>query len=83
MEPEKLGCQKCEDELKRFTTLAYRSPEMVDMYSKQKITKSDIWVRGEGEEGRGDGMKVYCFSGWCKKRLSELCVCVCWWCDRQ
>ena len=57
--------------------MAYRSPEMVDLYSGQKITtKSDIWIRGEGEEGRGGGMKVYCFSGWCKKRLSELCVCV-------
>ena len=50
MEPEKLGCQQSEDEIKRFTTLAYRSPEMVDLYSGQKITtKSDIWVRGEGK----------------------------------
>ena len=49
MEPEKLGYQQCEDEIKRFTTLAYRSPEMVDLYSGQKITtKSDIWVRGRG-----------------------------------
>ena len=46
MEPEKMGYQQCEDEVKRFTTLAYRSPEMVDLYSGQKITKSDIWVRG-------------------------------------
>ena len=51
MEPEKMGYQQCEDEVKRFTTLAYRSPEMVDLYSGQKITtKSDIWVRG-GEVG--------------------------------
>ena len=48
MEPEKMGYQQCEDEVKRFTTLAYRSPEMVDLYSGQKITtKSDIWVRWE------------------------------------
>ena len=77
MEPEKLGCcQQCEDELKRFTTLAYRSPEMVDLYSGRRSPPSQTWVRGEGEEGRGGGMKVYCFSGWFKKRLSELCVCV-------
>ena len=49
MEPERMGYQQCEDEIKRFTTLAYRSPEMVDLYSGQKITtKSDIWVRGRG-----------------------------------
>ena len=55
MEPEKLGYQQCEDEIKRFTTLDYRSPEMVDLYSGQKITtKSDIWVRGRGR-GRVEG----------------------------
>ena len=49
MEPERLGYQQCEDEIKRFTTLSYRSPEMVDLYSGQKITtKSDIWVRVQG-----------------------------------
>ena len=48
MDPEKMGHWQCEDEIKRFTTLAYRSPEMVDLYSGQKITtKSDIWVRVE------------------------------------
>ena len=48
MDPEKMGHQQCEDEIKRFTTLAYRSPEMVDLYSGQKITtKSDIWVKVE------------------------------------
>ena len=56
MEPEKLGYQQCEDEIKRFTTLDYRSPEMVDLYSGQKITtKSDIWVRGRGRGGEGEG----------------------------
>ena len=55
MEPEKLGCQQCKDEIKRLTTLAYRSPEMVDLYSGQKITtKSDISVRGRvGGRTRG------------------------------
>ncbi|UYV77892.1 BMP2K [Cordylochernes scorpioides] len=34
-----------EDELKRYTTLAYRAPEMVDLYSGKPIgTKVDIWV---------------------------------------
>lgn len=36
-----------EEEIKRFTTLAYRSPEMVDVYSARPITtKSDIWALG-------------------------------------
>ncbi|KRX55867.1 AP2-associated protein kinase 1 [Trichinella sp. T9] len=34
-----------EEEITRFTTLSYRSPEMVDLYSSQPITtKADIWV---------------------------------------
>ena len=37
---------QCEDQIKRFTTLAYRAPEMVDLYSGKPISiKSDIWVR--------------------------------------
>lgn len=36
----------CEDEIQKYTTLQYRAPEMVDLYSKKKITaKSDVWVR--------------------------------------
>ncbi|VDP14615.1 unnamed protein product [Soboliphyme baturini] len=36
-----------EDEVTRFTTLSYRSPEMVDIYSGHPITtKSDIWALG-------------------------------------
>jgi len=36
---------QCEDQIKRFTTLAYRAPEMVDLYSGKPISiKSDIWV---------------------------------------
>lgn len=30
----------------RYTTLAYRAPEMIDLYAGHLIdTKSDIWVR--------------------------------------
>ena len=32
---------------KRYTTLSYRSPEMVDLYSNKPITtKSDVWALG-------------------------------------
>ncbi len=35
------------DEIQKYTTLAYRSPEMVDLYSNKLITtKSDIWALG-------------------------------------
>ena len=35
------------DEVQRYTTLAYRSPEMVDLYSNKPITtKADIWALG-------------------------------------
>lgn len=47
MDPRELGVVECEEQIKRFTTLAYRSPEMVDLYSGHKITtKSDIWALG-------------------------------------
>ena len=40
-----VGVGECQDQLQRFTTLAYRAPEMVDLYSGYTITtKSDIWV---------------------------------------
>ena len=40
------GVPQCEDQIQRFTTLAYRAPEMVDLYSGHVIgIKSDIWVR--------------------------------------
>ncbi|XP_053205198.1 BMP-2-inducible protein kinase-like [Panonychus citri] len=36
-----------EEEIKKYTTLSYRSPEMVDLYSGKIITtKSDIWALG-------------------------------------
>ena len=45
MHPETMGAAECEDEIARFTTLSYRSPEMVSLYSGKTIsTKSDIWV---------------------------------------
>lgn len=39
------GASVVEEEIKRYTTLSYRAPEMVDMYCGKPITtKSDIWV---------------------------------------
>ncbi|CAK9296903.1 unnamed protein product [Gordionus sp. m RMFG-2023] len=36
-----------EEDIKKYTTLAYRSPEMVDLYSGLPITtKADIWALG-------------------------------------
>lgn len=35
-----------EDEIHRYTTLSYRSPEMIDFYNNHDIhIQSDIWVR--------------------------------------
>ena len=37
-----------EEEIKKYTTLSYRSPEMIDLYSNLSITtKSDIWALGK------------------------------------
>ena len=45
MHPETMGASRCEDEIARFTTLAYRAPEMVSLYSGKTITtKADVWV---------------------------------------
>lgn len=39
------GVSQCEEQIKRFTTLAYRAPEMIDLYGGSCIsTKADIWV---------------------------------------
>lgn len=47
IDPPKMGVAKCEEQVERFTTLAYRPPEMVDLYSGKLITtKSDIWALG-------------------------------------
>ena len=45
MHPEVLGATECQEQIARFTTLAYRAPEMVSLYSGKTIsTKADIWV---------------------------------------
>jgi serine/threonine protein kinase len=42
-----LNVQVVAEEIQKYTTLAYRSPEMVDLYSNKPITtKSDIWALG-------------------------------------
>lgn len=39
--------QQLEEEIQRYTTLAYRPPEMIDLYSRIPITlKADIWAMG-------------------------------------
>ena len=39
--------QQLEEEIQRYTTLAYRAPEMIDLYSRLPITlKVDIWAMG-------------------------------------
>ncbi|CAF1075255.1 unnamed protein product [Didymodactylos carnosus] len=39
--------KQLEENIQRYTTLAYRSPEMVDLYSQIPITlKSDMWALG-------------------------------------
>ncbi|XP_056630202.1 BMP-2-inducible protein kinase [Diorhabda sublineata] len=47
LNPLEKGVASVEEEIKRYTTLSYRSPEMVDMYSGKIIsTKADIWALG-------------------------------------
>ncbi|GAB6028558.1 hypothetical protein CHUAL_002699 [Chamberlinius hualienensis] len=47
LNPQLQGVSAVEEEIKRYTTLSYRSPEMVDLYSGHPITtKSDIWALG-------------------------------------
>ena len=39
--------QQLEEDIQRYTTLAYRAPEMIDLYSRLPITlKADIWAMG-------------------------------------
>lgn len=46
-DPAKDGIAVIKDDLERYTTIAYRSPEMVDLYTMKKITtKADIWALG-------------------------------------
>jgi hypothetical protein len=45
-DPKKQGITVVEEEVRKYTTLSYRSPEMVDLYMGKPLTsKLDIWVR--------------------------------------
>ncbi|KAJ9576666.1 hypothetical protein L9F63_025436, partial [Diploptera punctata] len=47
LNPQSQGVATVEEEIKKYTTLSYRAPEMVDMYSGKTITtKADIWALG-------------------------------------
>ncbi|XP_066149300.1 AP2-associated protein kinase 1 isoform X1 [Euwallacea fornicatus] len=47
LNPSEKGVVLVEDEIKKYTTLSYRAPEMVDMYCGKSITtKADIWALG-------------------------------------
>uniref|UniRef100_A0A8C7XTP9 non-specific serine/threonine protein kinase n=1 Tax=Oryzias sinensis TaxID=183150 RepID=A0A8C7XTP9_9TELE len=45
--PHKDGVTAVEDEIKKYTTLSYRAPEMINLYAGTGITtKADIWALG-------------------------------------
>jgi hypothetical protein len=45
LDPKKQGITSVEEEVRKYTTLSYRSPEMVDLYMGKPLTsKLDIWV---------------------------------------
>ncbi|XP_052423001.1 AP2-associated protein kinase 1 isoform X4 [Carassius gibelio] len=45
--PQSEGVTVVEDEIKKYTTLSYRAPEMVNLYNGKIITtKADIWALG-------------------------------------
>lgn len=47
LNPNTHGLTNVEEEIQKYTTLSYRSPEMVDLYSNKSIsTKADIWAMG-------------------------------------
>ncbi|XP_046465129.1 AP2-associated protein kinase 1 isoform X2 [Neodiprion pinetum] len=47
LNPSVQGASIIEEEIKKYTTLSYRAPEMVDMYCGKTITtKADIWALG-------------------------------------
>ncbi|KAG8229576.1 hypothetical protein J437_LFUL009558 [Ladona fulva] len=47
LNPQVHGVAAVEDEIKKYTTLSYRAPEMVDLYAGKPITtKADIWALG-------------------------------------
>lgn len=45
--PQTYGVTQAEEEIKKYTTLSYRAPEMIDLYCGKPITtKVDIWALG-------------------------------------
>ncbi|XP_053108039.1 BMP-2-inducible protein kinase isoform X2 [Hemicordylus capensis] len=47
LNPQKDGVNVVEDEIKKYTTLSYRAPEMINLYGGKPITtKADIWALG-------------------------------------
>ncbi|TNN73792.1 AP2-associated protein kinase 1 [Liparis tanakae] len=45
--PETEGVAVVEEEIKKYTTLSYRAPEMVNLYNNKIITtKADVWALG-------------------------------------
>jgi AP2-associated kinase len=48
LNPKVHGGTVVEEEIKKYTTLSYRAPEMIDLYSLAQpiTTKSDIWALG-------------------------------------
>ncbi|KAK0096963.1 hypothetical protein PV326_003765 [Microctonus aethiopoides] len=47
LNPNVQGAATVEEDIKKYTTLSYRAPEMVDMYCGKPITtKADIWALG-------------------------------------
>ncbi|XP_057582090.1 BMP-2-inducible protein kinase isoform X2 [Hippopotamus amphibius kiboko] len=47
LNPQKDGVNIVEEEIKKYTTLSYRAPEMINLYGGKPITtKADIWALG-------------------------------------
>ncbi|NXC07668.1 BMP2K kinase, partial [Orthonyx spaldingii] len=47
LNPQKDGVNMVEEEIKKYTTLSYRAPEMINLYGGKSITtKADIWALG-------------------------------------
>ncbi|XP_013109559.1 AP2-associated protein kinase 1 isoform X2 [Stomoxys calcitrans] len=47
LNPQQHGVSTVEEEIQKYTTLSYRAPEMIDLFSGKNITtKSDIWALG-------------------------------------
>ncbi|XP_030336596.1 BMP-2-inducible protein kinase isoform X2 [Strigops habroptila] len=47
LNPQKDGVNVVEEEIKKYTTLSYRAPEMINLYGGKTITtKADIWALG-------------------------------------